>query len=63
MCASPRTARRPFLAVLALFGCGLATYLAPLISTALLIVVGGASWSASTLAAMALILAGAWLGR
>lgn len=28
MCASPRTARRPLPAVLALFGCGLATYLA-----------------------------------
>ena len=42
---------------------GTLAYLTPLISTALLVAVGGAAWSASTLAAMALILAGAWLGK
>ena len=42
---------------------GSLAYLAPLLSTALLILVAGAAWTATTVIAMALIVAGAWLGR
>lgn len=42
---------------------GSLAYLAPLLSTVLLIVVAGAAWTPLTLVAMALIVAGAWLGK